>query len=219
MIYRIHVLLYKFLLSGIAVGEEFLKSSKILRLQKAPSSGRSIVMRNLFLDPGLVRQAVDDVEDAIFGMVTTSAMERIAGHIVVMDPIYVAGGDASFEQAILYEHSLGEHPEEWPYDYKRIARAKAKQSWETGLSSRELLNDYPLYVADGDSPWVGSIVVDYLGNKIVLSCSGYHQPEDEMVCWFFFHRMVCLAREAIPKDTLVGGESVDTVKPQPAPAA
>src|SRR4051812_36406720 len=48
-------------------------------------------------------------------------------HIVVVDPA-AAPADAGFDEAILYEHSIGD-PSRWDADYGSFARAKARLSW------------------------------------------------------------------------------------------
>lgn len=165
--------------------------------------------RPLKLDRALVESAIEDVESALHGMAATNAIEEVTGYIVVMDPSSPAL-ESDFYEATLHEHRfIGPEVPPWEYDYRKIAKAKAKASWETGLSTRELRESWPLYETRGDSPWAGSIVVDYCGYKIVIAVSGYSQPVDEMICWWFFHRLVALTREDLPDDTLVGGESVE----------
>src|SRR3954452_21468703 len=51
-------------------------------------------------------------------------------HIVVMDPA-LTPANASFEEAILFEHSVGDRTR-WDADYQAFARAKARLTWRSG---------------------------------------------------------------------------------------
>jgi len=77
-------------------------------------------------------------------------------HIVVMDP-YADPARASFEEAILHEHSVGERSK-WDADYAAFARAKARESWS----------------ARADNP-KGAVCLD----GIVVGASGAFEPFDQ----------------------------------------
>src|SRR3954471_131706 len=49
-------------------------------------------------------------------------------HIVVMDPRKTPRSGATFEEAIVHEHSVGDRSR-WDADYAMYARGKAELSW------------------------------------------------------------------------------------------
>jgi len=77
-------------------------------------------------------------------------------HIVVMDPARTADRVDAFDDAILYEHSVGDRSQ-WDADYAWYARGKAEQSWRSRA----------------DNP-KGAVCVDGL----VVGCSGAFEPFD-----------------------------------------
>ena len=77
-------------------------------------------------------------------------------HVVVMDPD-ANGEETPFEQAILYEHSVGDRAK-WDADYAAFARGKARESWTTRA----------------DNP-KGAVCVD----GIVVGASGAFEPYDQ----------------------------------------
>lgn len=52
-------------------------------------------------------------------------------YIVVMDPL-LTPANSSFEEAILYEHAVGDR-NKWDADYAAFAHAKARVAWCTGF--------------------------------------------------------------------------------------
>jgi hypothetical protein len=84
-------------------------------------------------------------------------------HLVVMDPSRPPGS-CHFEEAILYEYSVGDR-EKWDADYAAFARAKAKVAWQAGMDS---------CAAQALRLW-GSAVVD----GIVVGASGLQAWYDE----------------------------------------
>ncbi len=77
-------------------------------------------------------------------------------HIVVVDP-GKSPGSCAFEDAILYEHSVGDRAK-WDADYAWYAHGKARASWESGA----------------DNP-KGAVCVDGL----VVGASGAFEPFDQ----------------------------------------
>jgi hypothetical protein len=94
-------------------------------------------------------------------------------YIVVMDPVRTPD-NASFEEAILYEHAVGDR-EKWDADYAGFARAKAKLAWRTGLDSHLVQELRPQLLRAGDTVLWGSAVVD----GIVVGVSGANPWYDE----------------------------------------
>lgn len=95
-------------------------------------------------------------------------------YIVVMDPLR-RPENSSFEEAILYEHSVGDR-EKWDADYAGFARAKARVAWRTGLDSHLVQELRPHLLAAGDTVLWGSAVVD----GIVVGVSGANPWFDEV---------------------------------------
>lgn len=94
-------------------------------------------------------------------------------YIVIMDP----GLDPSisdFEQAILYEHSLGDRAK-WDADYASFARDKAKVCWRTGLDGHTVRHILPHLLRKGDCGVWGGVSID----GIVVGVSGANPWYDE----------------------------------------
>ncbi|GLS90501.1 hypothetical protein GCM10007916_15680 [Psychromonas marina] len=96
-------------------------------------------------------------------------------HIVIMNPA-VKPWESSFEDAVLYEASLGK-PHEWTIPFDQLARKKAQQAWRDGSANINHQNLHPSSLRDGDVLFYGSFVY---GN-IVVACSGVQQWFDMLV--------------------------------------
>lgn len=165
--------------------------------------------RGINLTLEMVKKAASEVAIMVNALGAKGVLEGFRGHLVVMDPNRPYG-EYSFEEAILHQGSFKDDLDrEWPHEYDVIARAKAKESWETGLSSRELMALNPLFVEDGDAPWAGSIVVKFENGQIlVIAFSGYSSEDDEWIDWMLESRLWALGYKRIPDDSLVGGRKV-----------
>jgi len=96
-------------------------------------------------------------------------------YIVVMDPGRLPQL-SSFEEAILYEHAIGDR-ERWDADYAAFARAKAQVAWKTGMNSHAVQELYPHLLGSGDTLLWGSVAMD----GIVVGVSGAHPWFDEAI--------------------------------------
>ena len=96
-------------------------------------------------------------------------------YIVIMDPA-ITSSESTFEEAILYEHSIGD-PARWDADYKLFAQAKAKISWVTGSDSHTVQEHKPYLLKRGDTILWGSAVID----GIVVGVSGANPWYDEAI--------------------------------------
>lgn len=94
-------------------------------------------------------------------------------YIVVMDPA-ARPGEVGFEQAVLLEHAVGDRSK-WDADYAAFARAKARASWEHGLSGQALQALQPYRLREGESLLWGAVCLD----GIVVGVSGAHAYYDE----------------------------------------
>lgn len=94
-------------------------------------------------------------------------------HIVVMDPS-LPPGTCAFEEAILYEHSVGDR-EKWDADYAAFARAKTRIAWQCGMDSCAVQALQPWRLASGDTTLWGSVALD----GIVVGASGMQACIDE----------------------------------------
>ncbi|WP_338926200.1 hypothetical protein IHE33_01040 [Mycetohabitans endofungorum] len=109
-------------------------------------------------------------------------------HIVVMDPA-LGPGDACFEDAILYEHSMPD-PAQWDADYRAYARAKARLSWEHGIDSRLIQCSQPHRLRRGDTNLWGSVAQ----HGIVVGVSGAQPWFDEALAGCVAHCLRAIAR-------------------------
>ncbi len=94
-------------------------------------------------------------------------------YLVVMDPL-LGPANSSFEEAILYEHAVGDR-EKWDADYAAFAHAKARVAWRTGMDGHMVQELRPHMLTARDTVLWGSVVVD----GIVVSCSGANPWYDE----------------------------------------
>ncbi|MFT6928045.1 MAG: hypothetical protein ACJAZP_003692, partial [Psychromonas sp.] len=120
--------------------------------------------------------AIDAVE------LVTPSIERLFDrtnrkelHIVIMDP-QVKPWESSFEDAILYEASLG-NPNQWTIPFEQFARKKAQQAWRDGSANINHQTLHPASLGEDDLLFYGSFVY---GN-IVVACSGVEQWFDMLV--------------------------------------
>lgn len=96
-------------------------------------------------------------------------------HIVIMNPA-LKPWEATFEEAILVEQSLGK-PSEWKIPFDELARKKAKQAWRNGCANLDIQSKHPSALQEDDILFYGSFVY---GN-IVVGCSGVEQHYDMLM--------------------------------------
>ncbi|WP_299689090.1 hypothetical protein [uncultured Vibrio sp.] len=127
-----------------------------------------------------MRDMKDIVMDAV--EVVTPSIERLFErtnrkelHIVVMNP-HLKPWEATFEEAILFETSLG-NPESWTIPFNQLAKKKAQQAWRESTSNVQLQQLHPSALREEDLLFYGSFVY---GN-IVVACSGVEQWYDMLI--------------------------------------
>ncbi|WP_264876809.1 hypothetical protein [Vibrio agarivorans] len=96
-------------------------------------------------------------------------------HIVVMNP-HLKPWESSFEDAILYQTSLGD-PDSWTIRFDHLAQKKAAQAWRESTSNVQLQQIHPSSLREEDVLFYGSFVY---GN-IVVACSGVQQWYDMLI--------------------------------------
>ncbi|WP_413699841.1 hypothetical protein ACLKMH_21165 [Psychromonas sp. KJ10-10] len=121
----------------------------------------------------IAKDAVELTLPAIHKLFERSNRKEL--HIVIMNP-QLKPWEASFEDAILYETSLGT-PESWTIPFDQFARKKAKQAWRESMANIEVQNLHPSSLRDDDILFYGSFVY---GN-VVVACSGVEQWYDMLV--------------------------------------
>lgn len=94
-------------------------------------------------------------------------------YLVVMNPA-LTPADACFEEAILYEHAIGDRAR-WDADYAAFALAKARAAWTTGMDGHAVQEGRSYLLSAPDTVLWGSIVLD----GIVVSASGAYPWYDE----------------------------------------
>lgn len=104
-------------------------------------------------------------------------------YVVILDPTR-PWGSCSFDDAVLYEHAVGNR-EEWDADYAGFARDKARISWRTGLDSHAARYLQPHRLRSDDSGLWGSVCID----GITVAVSGANPWFDEALAatvayWF-----------------------------------
>jgi hypothetical protein len=94
-------------------------------------------------------------------------------YLVIMDPV-LTPANSSFEEAILYEYSVGDESK-WDADYAGFARAKARVAWKNGMDSHAVQELHPHLLSAGDTLLWGSVAVD----GIIVGASGANPWYDE----------------------------------------
>ena len=125
--------------------------------------GRDAAERAVRMALPMIRTAIDD----------RSAGESGFFYLVVMKP-GSSPASSSFEDAILYEHAVGER-ERWDADYRGFALAKARVAWRTGIDSHIVQEQRPYLLEAGDTVLWGSVAMD----GIVVAASGADAWYDE----------------------------------------
>jgi hypothetical protein len=132
-------------------------------------------------------------------MIRAAMDSQVAGesgflYIVIMKPGFTPA-DSTFEEAILYEHAVGDR-EKWDADY--FARAKAKVAWKTGLDGHAVQELKPHLLQAGDTTLWGSIVLD----GITVGVSGAHPWYDEAFAGTVAMCLRALAKAGIAKERI-----------------
>jgi len=96
-------------------------------------------------------------------------------YIVIMDPA-LRPEQSSFEQAILYEHAVGDR-EAWDADYAQYAHAKARLCWHAQRNGHELRYIAPHLLRSSDAGVWGGIWLD----GIAVGVSGADPWFDEAI--------------------------------------
>ncbi len=109
--------------------------------------------------------------------------------IVVMDPA-LRPGDRPFDDAVLYEHSIGDRTK-WDADYAAFARGKARLSWQHGAGSADLQALRPHTLREGESMLWGSACLD----GIVVGVSGAEAWWDEAFATAVAANLRAIAKE------------------------
>jgi len=121
----------------------------------------------------LAMDAVELVKPAIERLFERTNRKEL--HIVVMNPA-LKPWESSFEDAVLYEESLGT-PSEWTAPFDLFARKKAQQAWREGAANMTTQTLHPASLRQDDVLFYGSFVY---GN-VVVACSGVEQWFDMLV--------------------------------------
>jgi hypothetical protein len=120
-------------------------------------------------------------------------------YIVVLDPARDRHCCEELEEAVLYEHAVGDRSK-WDADYAAYALAKARISWRTGFDSHAVLALRPHLLVEDDLLVWGSVVLD----GIVVSVSGANPWYDEA-----FATMVAGLLRALAKAAIETGKKLD----------
>ncbi|ASJ71231.1 hypothetical protein [Granulosicoccus antarcticus] len=121
----------------------------------------------------IVADAIDLVRPSIDLLFERTNRQEL--HIVVMNP-RVKPWEATFEESILYETSLGQ-PEKWTIKFDQLARQKARQAWRNQCANINSQLVHPASLQEDDLLFFGSFVY----GDIVVACSGVEQWYDMLI--------------------------------------
>lgn len=149
-----------------------------------------------FVNPASARHAVE----LCLPMIESAMQSRVSGdgqflYIVIMKPGFTPDC-ARFDDAILYEHAVGqvlEQGDEDADDHADLARAKAHVSWRTGLDSHVVQESKPHLLSVGNTVLWGSVVVD----GIVVAVSGADPWFDEAFAGAIAMTLRALAKQGV----------------------
>lgn len=115
-------------------------------------------------------------------------------YLVIMDPA-LTPSQCSFEEAILYEHSVGDR-NKWDADYAAYAYAKARVAWRTGMDGHAVQELRPYMLTAADPVLWGSVVVE----GIVVSASGANPWYDEAFAGSIAMCMRAMAKAGVHRE-------------------
>ncbi|OCH16027.1 hypothetical protein A6E05_17420 [Aliivibrio sp. 1S165] len=121
----------------------------------------------------IIKDAINLVSPSIQNLFGRTNRNQL--HIVVMDP-RVKPWESNFEDAILYEHTIGQ-PEEWIIPFDQFSRNKAKQAWRNQRANIQNQTAQTASLKEDDLLFYGSFV----HGDIVVACSGVEQWFDMLV--------------------------------------
>lgn len=149
-----------------------------------------------FIDQDAAARALALVMPAIeMGIRDPAVGESGVLYIVIMNPA-LRPWEASFEDAILLEHAVGDR-DAWDADYAAYARAKARTAWRLGGDTHALAACSPHFLRAGDTGVWGSAIVD----GIVVATSGANPWYDEA-----FSGAIAYALRAVAKGRALAHE-------------
>lgn len=132
-------------------------------------------MTSRFVTPELARAAVALQLPAIEAALRRPEISGLGVlHLVVMDPARPSSAGGAFDDALLFEQSIGDRAR-WDVDYAAYARDKARLSWRHARDSRRLQLLEPHRLLEGDSLLWGGVWLD----GIVVAASGAQAIWDE----------------------------------------
>lgn len=120
-----------------------------------------------------------------------------AGTIVVLDP---RNGDVLFQDRVRRPHPKADTIDE-------IALAKAKVSWDTGLTSRQVQQNAPHLYRTGMTKWGGSAVE----NGLIVAFSGVQAVFDEAIAWSVLKWIIALCQHEMTKPDGVMASAVSFI--------
>lgn len=143
------------------------------------------------LSPKICHRAWVITEQSVLQAADMGVTNKTAGTIVVVYPrvdpnddftmVYNADIDA------MHENSL---------KYTKIAVAKARISWQTGLSSRQVQQDAPFLYREDMAKWGGSVIE----NGLIVAFSGVQAIFDEAIAGTMLRWIVALCQNEMVKE-------------------
>lgn len=143
-----------------------------------------------FVDQYTAARAVD----LVMPMLTAAMRDRRVGegvflHVVILHPL-ADPGRHTFEQAILYEASVGDRTA-WDADYAAYAQGKARMAWQARMDGHKVCAIAPHLLETGAQPLWGSIYLD----GIVVGVSGANPWYDEAFAGAIAYALRAVAKE------------------------
>lgn len=145
-----------------------------------------------FVDKYTAARAVD----LVMPMLTAAMRDTRVGesgflHVVILHPL-ADPARHTFEQAILYEASVGDRSA-WDADYAAYAQGKARMAWLTRMDGHKACAISPHLLETGAQPLWGSVFLD----GIVVGVSGANPWYDEAFAGAIAYALRAVAKEGV----------------------
>lgn len=138
-------------------------------------------LKDRYDKPIILQEAMTLIHEAFYSEENKYLFKRPDLHVVVAKPwiqqsTHIESLHYFETRVIWFEMTFGD-PRTWQYDYRKIARAKARTTWWHSLSMREIILTRPELLRVGDTVWPGSLII----NGIVGASSGQKPAIDELM--------------------------------------
>jgi len=147
---------------------------------------------DIAFSPEIANKAFSLILPTIQGMMKNNVVKR--GHLYLASA-WIPPANPHTDVVPVMEHSIGE-VSSWASDYKLVALGKLRIAARTKMSSREVAEDYPELLLEGEPRWPGAVIIGDVG----ATASGVEAEFDELCAYMYAHAINALRYNA-PRET------------------